>query len=81
MVFFYSPCYFADLTFDATYIFVYGGTFQAGSENEPFRNRLTITLHGDRFNTVEIPNVGAKCLAVMNVSGVTVLSFLCVDYC
>ena len=28
-------------------------------------NQLNITLHGDRFTTVEIPDVGAKCLAVM----------------
>lgn len=53
-----------DLAFDATYIFVYGGTLQAGTEEKPFTNKLTITLHGDRFNTIEIPNVGSKCLAV-----------------
>ena len=66
------PLSCADLTFDATYIYVYGGTFTAGTEDKPFLNRLTITLHGDRYNTVEIPNVGAKCLAVMSVSCVTV---------
>ena len=42
----------ADLTFDATYIFVHGGVFRAGTEELPFLNQLTITLHGDRYNTL-----------------------------
>jgi hypothetical protein len=55
-----------DLTFDAHYILVHGGRLEVGTEQEPFYNRLTITLHGDRFGAVEIPEVGAKVLAVMN---------------
>lgn len=56
----------ADLAFDATYIFIHGGTLRAGTEAVPFLNQLTITLHGDRYNTLEIPMVGAKCLVAMN---------------
>lgn len=58
-----------DLTFDASYILVHGGTLEVGTEAEPFLNNLTITLHGDRFTSIEIPEVGAKCLAVMNRGG------------
>jgi hypothetical protein len=46
-----------DLTFDATYIFIYGGSFQAGTEDIPFLNRLTITLHGDRLDTIGASSV------------------------
>ena len=56
----------ADLTFDANYIFVHGGALSAGSQALPFGNALTITLHGDRYSSTEIPVVGAKCLAAMS---------------
>lgn len=56
----------ADLAFNASYIFVHGGALEVGSEAAPFMNKLTITLHGDRYTSVEIPNLGAKVLGVMN---------------
>ena len=59
-----------DLAFDASYIFVHGGRFEVGTEALPFTNKLTITLHGDRRESIEIPEVGAKMLAVMPRSGV-----------
>lgn len=58
-----------DLTFDASYILVHGGRLEVGTEAQPFTNKLTITLHGDRYKSIEIPEVGAKCLAVMNRGG------------
>lgn len=58
-----------DLTFDATYIWTQGGRFEIGTERDPFLNKITITLHGDRFNDIEIPEVGVKVLAVMNRGG------------
>ena len=47
-----SLFYCTDLTFDAHYIFVNGGLLSVGSEAEPFRNKLTVTLHGDRYNSI-----------------------------
>lgn len=61
----------ADLTFDASYIMVHGGAFNVGSEAQPFLNKLTITLHGDRWTSVELPDLGAKVLGVMNRAGST----------
>jgi hypothetical protein len=52
----------ADLTLDAKWIFVKGGTFQVGTEDAPFTHRFTLTLHGDR-STPEIPIYGNKVLA------------------
>jgi hypothetical protein len=58
-----------DLAFDATYIWVAGGHFQVGSEVEPFLHQATITLHGDRWNTIELPFIGSKMLTVTNLGG------------
>ena len=55
-----------DLAFNASYIVVHGGALEVGTEAQPFLNKLTITLHGDRYTDVELPDVGAKVLAVMN---------------
>lgn len=55
-----------NLTFDASYIYILGGKFIVGTEANPYLNDLTITLHGDRTKSIEIPGAGAKCLAVMN---------------
>ena len=55
------------LTLDATYIWVNGGTFEIGTEQTPFTQNATITLHGDRYSTIELPYIGSKCLAVDGV--------------
>ena len=55
-----------DLTLDAFYIFVLGGYMEVGTEQEPFQKSAVITLHGDRYKTIEVPPIGAKCLAVAN---------------
>jgi plastocyanin len=60
-----------DLNLDATYILVYGGTLEVGTEDEPFMQQATITLHGDRRETVELPFVGSKVLAVADKGGFT----------
>lgn len=49
-----------DVSLDAFYIFVNGGLLQVGTADEPFVHNATITLHGDRYKTVEIPYIGAK---------------------
>jgi hypothetical protein len=56
---------------DATYIWVAGGSFSVGTETQPFTHQATITLHGDRWKTVELPFIGAKVLAVTNRGGLT----------
>ena len=50
-----------DLTLDASYIFVMGGSFVVGTETEPFTHKATITLHGSP-NSKELPLYGAKVL-------------------
>lgn len=52
------------VSLDASYIFVNGGLLQVGTAEEPYEQNATITLHGDRYKTVEIPIIGAKVLAV-----------------
>jgi hypothetical protein len=51
---------------NASYILVQGGNLEVGSEDEPYLSRATITLHGDRLKSIEIPHIGAKVLAVSN---------------
>ncbi len=53
-----------DLTVDAFYIFVLGGYMEKGTADRPFEKSATITLHGDRYKTIEVPPIGSKCLAV-----------------
>jgi len=58
-----------DLNFDATYIWISGGHLSVGSEEVPFLHRATITLHGDRWWTIELPFIGCKNLVVTNAGG------------
>ncbi|CAE8664718.1 unnamed protein product, partial [Polarella glacialis] len=58
-----------DLALNATYIWIAGGEFQVGTEEAPFLHRATITLHGDRWWTIELPVIGSKMLAVTNLGG------------
>jgi hypothetical protein len=51
----------ADLTLDANYIFVMGGSFVVGTEDEPFLQKATITLHGNPVSQ-ELPLYGSKVL-------------------
>ena len=46
-----------------------GGSFYVGSEAAPFLNQATITLHGDRWFTIELPVIGSKMLAVTDLGG------------
>jgi hypothetical protein len=57
-----------DLTVNATYFFVSGGRVEIGTEKDPFLQNVVITLHGDRWKDVEIPNVGSKVLAVSDAT-------------
>jgi hypothetical protein len=58
-----------DLSLDAHYIWVHGGELEIGREDEPHPARVTVTLKGDRWKSVEIPFIGAKVLAVSNEGG------------
>ncbi len=61
---------------NATYIFVSGGRFEVGTEAEPFTQRAVITLHGDRWKDVELPNLGSKVLAVTDATFTSLVSLL-----
>ena len=54
-----------DLTFDAWFILVKDGQFIAGTEENPFMNKLTITLHGTRQSQM-LPGFGNKSIMVQN---------------
>ena len=47
---------------------------QVGTASAPYLNRAVITLHGDRYKSIELPMVGAKCLAGMGCSQVVGVS-------
>jgi hypothetical protein len=53
----------ADIRLDAHYIIVNGGTFQVGTEANPFQHKAVITLYGHP-KQLEIPIYGTKVLAV-----------------
>jgi len=59
-----------DLMLNSTYIWIAGGHLQVGTAAEPFMQKATITLHGDRWNTIELPFIGCKMLAVTNLGGI-----------
>lgn len=58
-----------DLMLNSTYIWIAGGSFYVGSEAAPFLHQATITLHGDRWHTIELPVIGSKMLAVTDLGG------------
>ena len=71
----FEPGLSTPLNMDATYILVYGGELRAGTTDAPFVGDLTFTLHGDRYNDIEIPNFGVKVLAVADKGGLSSSSF------
>jgi hypothetical protein len=50
-------------TFDAHYIFVNHGYFEAGTEDEPYTSKLTITMYGKKYDPA-MPIYGNKCIGV-----------------
>jgi hypothetical protein len=54
------------LELHAEYIWVQGGLLEVGTENEPFTHKATITLYGDRWNSIALPRLGSKCLVASN---------------
>ena len=53
-----------EATFDAHYIFLNNGALmEVGTEAEPYNSKLTITMHGQRFDPY-IPKFGNKCIGV-----------------
>ena len=51
------------ITIDANYIFISGGTMQIGTEDAPFENEITVTLHGNRKSKA-LPMYGNKFIAI-----------------
>ncbi|OMJ78805.1 hypothetical protein SteCoe_21333 [Stentor coeruleus] len=51
------------ITIDAHYIFIHGGTLQIGTEDDPFENEITITMHGNRHSPA-LPMYGNKVIAI-----------------
>jgi G8 domain len=52
-------------TFDAHYVMVRGGTFEAGTEQFPYTSKLQITMYSKRFDP-ELPIFGNKVIAMYN---------------
>lgn len=53
-----------EATFDAHYIFLNdGAVMEVGTREEPYRSKLTISMHGARYDPY-IPKFGNKCIAV-----------------
>lgn len=52
-------------TFDAHYVIVRGGYFEAGTEDFPYTSKLTITMYSKRFDP-ELPIFGNKVIAMYN---------------
>jgi hypothetical protein len=50
----------------AQYIWVKGGTFELGTEANPFLHRAIVTLVGSKYDAIRLPIIGAKVLAVSN---------------
>jgi hypothetical protein len=52
-----------DLTFDASYVVVKGGSVSIGSWKNPFKSKLIITMHGNKRSKF-LPEFGNKGFAV-----------------
>lgn len=50
-------------TFDAKVIMVRNGIFEAGTESDPYSSKLTITMHGEKYDPT-IPIYGNKVLGI-----------------
>ena len=50
-------------SFDAVYIFIHNGYFEAGTEEFPYTSKLVITMHGEKF-TPSLPIYGNKVIGV-----------------
>ena len=57
-----------DAKFDAEFIIIQGGHFEIGTEDWPFEQDVTITLHGMRDKPA-LPIIGNKVIAVMSSPG------------
>jgi hypothetical protein len=57
-----DPTY--EATFDAHYIMINNGTMEVGTEEHPYQSKLTITMHGNKYDPA-MPIFGKKSLGVM----------------
>ena len=51
-----------DITLSANYILLRGGTLEIGTEEEPFTNKVHLTLHGHP-KSIDLPTFGSKVIA------------------
>lgn len=54
-----------NIDFDAHYIVVNGGELWAGLKDSPFKNKLRITLHGEKYDNT-MPGMGNKHIGIIN---------------
>ena len=52
-----------DLTFDAYYLVCMQGRVQIGTYDKPFKNKLTVTMHGRKWYPRQLPEYGNKVWA------------------
>jgi hypothetical protein len=56
-----DPSY--EVTFDARYIMINNGTLEIGTERHPYKNKLTITMYGEKYDP-PMPIFGKKSIGV-----------------
>ena len=57
-----DPNYHA--TFDAHYVMINNGTMEVGTERHPYKSKLTMTMHGEKYDPA-MPIFGKKAIGVM----------------
>jgi len=57
------------------YIFILGGYLEIGTVEHPYESQVVITCHGDRYNTIEMPVIGNKMIAVAHKGLPTTMEF------
>ena len=75
-----DPTYHA--TFDAHYVMINNSTMEIGTETHPYKSRLTMTMHGEKYDPA-MPIFGKKSIGVMygvlDIHGVNKMSWTDLD--
>ena len=58
-----------DVELNVEYMLVQGGKLEVGTEDHPFTHQANITLHGTEEESIGLPTIGSKVLAVMGAPG------------
>jgi hypothetical protein len=54
------------ITVDTHYWLILGGYVEIGTHERPYESNVVITIHGERYSSIEMPMIGNKFIAVMN---------------